>query len=118
MDLKGMKNLKPIHDPECTDILCCLLGLTSLESTILWRLQERSATIEELAKKTKRNRSSVQRAVASLLARDLATRKPLPTTHGRKYRYHAAPKNRIKKRLLTELETNYHEIRKAIKKQI
>lgn len=118
MDLKGMKNLKPIHDPECTDILCCLLGLTSLEAAILWKLQERAATIEELGKKTKRSRSSIQRAVGNLLAGDLAHRKPLPTTHGRKYRYHAAPKTHIKKRLLTELDTNYHEIRKAIKKQI
>ena len=88
----------------CDDVLCGLLGLGQLQVRIYWLLSRDELEVSEVASEMGRDRTSVQRALQSLISAGLVTRRPMPARRGRRYSYRGVPVAELKRMLHQVLE--------------
>jgi len=114
MTRREMPSLSRRDDLCRHDILCSILGIRGLQSEVYWLLAGKDMETPEIAKRVGRDRTSIQRTVQDLIALGLATRRPLPTRRGRKYSYTGVSRSNLRRRLTTELDAYYGQLKKKI----
>lgn len=88
------------------DIISCSFGLSKAETKVLKRLLSSSAkTAEQIAKLLKKDRTTIQRTLISLLNKKLIIRRQMNLDSGG-YTFYYTPidKEEIKKRILSNFE--------------
>ncbi|VVB53466.1 Sugar-specific transcriptional regulator TrmB [uncultured archaeon] len=111
-----MPSLIRRSDVCCRDVLCAVLGLREIETSIYWFVLGKEAQVPEISRAVKRDRTSVQRSVSVLISCGLLTRKRLPVSRGRKYAYTSIPVPELKVRLNDELDGYYGVMQEQIRK--
>ena len=109
-----LRNMALRSDVCCNELLCCILGLRALESRLYWILTKEEMEMEDILNKVDRDRTSIQRSLGDLMKAKLITRKKLPTKRGRKYSYKSIDVDNLKKKLMSELNSNYATMKKRI----
>ncbi|MFB6166912.1 MAG: helix-turn-helix domain-containing protein [Candidatus Nanohaloarchaea archaeon] len=92
--------------PELTELLKTLYSLSPAESEVFASLCSEEASVEELAERLGKDRSTVQRYLSSLQTAGLITRRPdtSPNRKGRKYVYYVPDKEELKVQIKQRLE--------------
>ncbi|MBN2518255.1 MAG: hypothetical protein JXB14_05395 [Candidatus Altiarchaeota archaeon] len=98
----------------CSDLMCCILGVSSLEGRIISEIGE--GDVEAMAKKVGCSRSSAQRALKGLVSLGLMEKRRVESKRGVKYTYSRIDKAEIKKVLLKELDRSYADVKSQIEK--
>jgi predicted transcriptional regulator len=114
MELHNLKEANQMENLSCDDILQCMLGVNELDTHIILALEKNPKTIQEIAQETRRDRTTIQRAVAKLLAMSIIHRKSKSSGKGRKYVYHAIAREQLTHLLLEDLDKCYRKIRSQI----
>ena len=97
------------------DVLQCLLGLGPLEASLYYSLLKKPATVSELSKRHKKDRTTVQKSVKKLAESGLVFRRTVPTrTRGYQYVYEALPKDKLKQKLKKNAQEWYKSVSKLI----
>jgi predicted transcriptional regulator len=91
-----------------SDLLCCAFGLRNSELDVYFELISGPKTVEQIAERIKRDRSTVQRVLNKLHSKGLAMR----NTHkiqrgGYYYEYSAEDTEVVREQILTQLEEWY-----------
>jgi predicted transcriptional regulator len=98
-----------------SDLLCCAFGLQSSEIDTYFALLSRSKTAEEISSDLGLDRSTVQRALKSLLQKQLVLREMRHIQRGGYYYvYSALSTNEVRKQILDELDLWYRETRRFL----
>ncbi len=91
-----------------SDLLCCAFGLRNSELDVYFELISGPKTVEQIAERIKRDRSTVQRVLNKLHSKGLVMR----NTHkiqrgGYYYEYSAEDTEVVREQILTQLEEWY-----------
>ena len=91
-----------------SDLLCCAFGLRNSELDVYFELISGPKTVEQIAERIKRDRSTVQRVLNKLHSKGLVTR----NTHkiqrgGYYYEYSAEDTEVVRNEILAQLEEWY-----------
>ncbi len=91
-----------------SDLLCCAFGLRNSELDVYFELISGPKTVEQIAERIKRDRSTVQRVLNKLHSKGLVMR----NTHkiqrgGYYYKYSAEDTEVVREQILTQLEEWY-----------
>lgn len=116
MKLKEIRSFSQMENFCRRDVLSCVLGLSELEAKIFDLLTEEELGVAEIAKKVDRDRSTVQRIVKNLIAIGIVSRRSVALKRGRKFVYKAIKKEKIKQKLLSELNSFYERVKLQIEK--
>jgi len=102
----GMGDLLEQPDPDFTDVMSCVFGISDHETrTYLALLDRPGSTVEELADDLERDRSNVNRSLSTLLDKGLSRReRRLLDPGGYVYQYTATPLPEAKEMLHTALD--------------
>lgn len=101
---------KSIKNP--SDLLCCAFGLRNTELDVYFSLISGLRTVEEVAEKIGKDRSTIQRVLNGLHEKGLVIResKKIPRG-GYFYEYHAEASDTIRDQILAQLEEWYKTTR-------
>jgi len=95
-----------------SDLLCCAFGLKNSELDVYFSLISGSKTVEEIASKIGKDRSTVQRVLNKLHSKGLVIRatKTIPRG-GFYYEYQAIESEKVRDQILEQLEKWYKATR-------
>jgi predicted transcriptional regulator len=99
----------------CQDLLCCILGLSSTDSSVFEAVKKRS-TVSEIMAITKKSQPRVQVSLKKLTLLGLIERQQISSSRGLKYVYKPIKKEQIRKKLLKELRSSYSRLKKEIER--
>jgi len=99
MKLTEMKSLLQAQSFCEGDVLKCILGLCDLDVSVFNALKGERCSVNELAKKVNRDRSTVQRSVKTLISAGIASRQSESAKAGRKYFYFAIETEKLREML-------------------
>ena len=98
------------------DVLCSILGLRGLQTSIYWLLTEKEMEIPKIAEAVDRDRSTVQRAVQDLTSLGLVIRRSKSGNRGRKFVYKSLSTQKLKQKLTHELDAYHKKVKKEIQR--
>ena len=117
----SLKNIDAIMltSPLCLDdVIRCLAGIKCSEMEAYFYVFAGAKTVEELAKKIDRNRSTAQRILMNLLAQGFVKRQTITKKGpGYVYEYTATPPEEIKEMLKESLEQLHFRLKNFIEKE-
>ncbi len=97
------------------DVLQCLLGIGPLEAELYYALLKKPRTVAELSRAYKKERSTVQKSLKTLVDAGVVFRKTVPgKTRGYQYVYEALPVPKLKEKLKKNAHEWYSSITKLI----
>ena len=111
MKLKEIRSFAQMENFCGSDVLSCILGLSGLEAKIFGLLTEKELEISAVARKINRDRTTVQRIVKNLIAIGIVSRRSVALKRGRKFIYRAISREKIKEKLLSELNSFYEKVK-------
>lgn len=96
------------------DVTKCILGLNDIEVEIFCNIIEKESDVMELAKKTKRSRATVQRAIKNLMFLRIIGRKGINMKRGKKYVYFAISDEKLKEILMARVDEYCRSLKKMV----
>jgi predicted transcriptional regulator len=118
MKLTEMKSLVQAQSFCEGDVLKCILGLCDLDVSVFNALKGERCSVNELAKKVNRDRSTVQRSVKNLIATGLASRQSESAKAGRKYFYSTIEPEKLREILILKIEECCGRIKEKVNSTI
>jgi predicted transcriptional regulator len=99
------------------DLMRCILGLQEIEIRIYFELLDmKEATVMEIAEKIDRDRTTVQKALRSLMNCGLVEREKITEKSGFKYVYRPVEFKEVKAKMEELLDEWYLSVKEWIKK--
>jgi predicted transcriptional regulator len=97
----------------CSDVLCCILGLSPSDAAVFEAVKKKS-TVSEIMAKTKKSQPRVQISLKKLTLLGLIDRQKISSERGVKYIYRPVKKYIVRKKLLKELRASYSRLKNEI----
>lgn len=101
-------------EPKIESVMRCLFGMRELEVEVYLALIEKPGTPSEVAKRLKKSRSLVQRALQNIMGYGLAYRSAVARKRGRAYEYSAVSKKTAKKIMIDALRKWGETVEKCV----
>jgi len=86
------------------DVMTCIFGLNDVDVKIFCSIVEKESDVMELARKIKKDRTTVQRVIKNLIALGIVGRKSINSRRGRKYVYFAITSEKLKEILTAKID--------------
>ncbi len=96
------------------DVMKCIFGLNDIEVEIFCNISKEGVDVKYLMKKVKRDRTTVQRCLKSLIALGIVSRKGLNLKRGRKYVYFSIPNEKLREIFITKINEYCESLKKMI----
>lgn len=96
------------------NIMKCTFDLNEIEVKIFCNIVEKESDVKDLARKIRRDRTTVQRSIKNLIAIGIVGRKSITMKRGRKYVYFAITNEKLKEIFTARID----EYCRALKKMV
>lgn len=111
MALLGVRQIMISPKVEASDVMHCFLGLRDLEIDVYFYLLKGQATVKEVARALRKNRSSIQRAIQNLVQQRFAHRRTRTLRKGGyAYVYEAVSLSTLKSLIRESLDSFYKQV--------